>query len=487
MNLSVGHLSNAWRASLSEITKGGAEVPVAELKRTALQHAQKITPEAHSLGGESLPARLERLSRILEVADGWFLSKLSSGQKTRVMLLIQLLPPKRIVLLDEVTAELDLRARERLLDFIREDSMALGTTVLYSTHVFEGIDPWPTHVLHLSRSKTAKLHAMNQLSHQSSCPLHETVLGWLIDERLDMKTRGLAAPPPPPSPTQQQQPQQQSLVALDKKKKQKKRDELANDTPLGKYRTNVLPGGFGSHLWNHMDYEEQLHGDATYTDDLPDLLKKQPPPKQGTNDGDRPSLAAPPHSKQRNNSSGAVQKTRPMKPEQAEPAKTEKTEPIKTEKTEPFETEKTEPIETEKTEPVKTKQTEPTKTSVAPERVEPVSSVPAGVTIAVCGILQEVSDSASALKEALAIEDRDGAAVHRARIAQLWGAVGPALDLCLGEGVEEGGVKKEAHHSSAAQQGKVSPLPLKQENKASLPWGFENRQNTVQEEDLIQK
>jgi ABC-2 type transport system ATP-binding protein len=60
-------------------------------------------------------------------------SQLSGGNKQRVNIAIGLLSAPEVLLLDEPSAALDPRQRERLWEFIRERA-ARGTTVIYSTH-----------------------------------------------------------------------------------------------------------------------------------------------------------------------------------------------------------------------------------------------------------------------------------------------------------------------------------------------------------------
>jgi len=47
-----------------------------------------------------------------------------------------------------VTADLDILARQALLGFLREESES-GCTVVYCTHILDGLDGWATHVLRL--------------------------------------------------------------------------------------------------------------------------------------------------------------------------------------------------------------------------------------------------------------------------------------------------------------------------------------------------
>jgi ABC-type uncharacterized transport system ATPase subunit len=94
------------------------------------------------------------------VEEDWVISKLSAGQRARVQLALQLLRPKRVLLMDEVTAELDVEARAKLLAFLKADSEGpLQLTVVYATHVFDGLDKWATHLLHLTKPTEVKLAA----------------------------------------------------------------------------------------------------------------------------------------------------------------------------------------------------------------------------------------------------------------------------------------------------------------------------------------
>ena len=66
--------------------------------------------KSHSVGVD--PARLERLKTLLEVDESWNLTTVSDGQRRRVQILCKLLQPTAIMLLDEITTDLDLLARQ---------------------------------------------------------------------------------------------------------------------------------------------------------------------------------------------------------------------------------------------------------------------------------------------------------------------------------------------------------------------------------------
>jgi ABC-2 type transport system ATP-binding protein len=93
----------------------------------------------------ALFARLERcpdpeqaVDRMLELTDlrdraGDQVAELSGGNRQRVNIAIGLLAEPEVLLLDEPSAALDPRQRERLWDFILRLAAA-GTTVVYATH-----------------------------------------------------------------------------------------------------------------------------------------------------------------------------------------------------------------------------------------------------------------------------------------------------------------------------------------------------------------
>jgi CCR4-NOT complex subunit CAF16 len=121
------------------------------------------------------PARRDRLIELLGVDLGWHMHAVSDGQRRRVQLLMGLLRPRRLLLLDEVTTDLDLLARQDLLAFLREESEVRGTTILYATHIFDSLDEWATHVVYLVGGKVHTFAPASDLPK----PLLHTVEQWL--------------------------------------------------------------------------------------------------------------------------------------------------------------------------------------------------------------------------------------------------------------------------------------------------------------------
>merc|ERR1719331_3525471 len=100
-----------------------------------------------------IAARRDRLVALLDMDLSWRLHQVSDGQRRRAQLLLKLLRPSALLLMDEVTTDLDVVSRQALLQFLREECDERGATVVYSTHILDGLDDWPSHVLHLKNGK----------------------------------------------------------------------------------------------------------------------------------------------------------------------------------------------------------------------------------------------------------------------------------------------------------------------------------------------
>lgn len=75
--------------------------------------------------------------------------QVSDGQRRRVQIFLGLIRPFKILLLDEVTVSLDVVVRQDLLRWLKMESETRGATILYATHIFDGLDDWPTHLHYL--------------------------------------------------------------------------------------------------------------------------------------------------------------------------------------------------------------------------------------------------------------------------------------------------------------------------------------------------
>jgi CCR4-NOT complex subunit CAF16 len=131
-------------------------------------------------------ARREELLRVLDVDRRWRMCRVSDGQRRRVQLLLGLLWPCKVLLLDEVTTDLDVIARGDLLAFLR----AQDTTILYATHILEGLEDWATHLAYLHDGRIATMSPLDTLdeyhalkAQKVTAPLLRLVDGWLRRDR----------------------------------------------------------------------------------------------------------------------------------------------------------------------------------------------------------------------------------------------------------------------------------------------------------------
>merc|ERR1719163_927449 len=145
-------------------------------------------------------ARMHRLVTLLDMDLGWRLHQVSDGQRRRAQLLLKLLRPSQLLLMDEVTTDLDVVSRQALLQFLREECDERGATVIYSTHILDGLDDWPSHVLHLQHGTLAYCgeiggvpgaNGLNAKADPSavgatSGSLFTLVKKWLLTEREEM-------------------------------------------------------------------------------------------------------------------------------------------------------------------------------------------------------------------------------------------------------------------------------------------------------------
>lgn len=62
----------------------------------------------------------------------------------------------QVLLLDEITVDLDVLGRADLMRFLVQECEQRGATIVYATHIFDGLEFWPTHVAYVARGKLRK-------------------------------------------------------------------------------------------------------------------------------------------------------------------------------------------------------------------------------------------------------------------------------------------------------------------------------------------
>ena len=129
------------------------------------------------------PRRRARVLDILDVDPGWRMHRVSDGQRRRVQILLDLERPLRVILLDEVTAELDVLARADLLGFLREESTVRGATVVYASHVLDGLADFATDLCFLSPGRMRCLSPIGEVLVGQGPSLQRLCEQWMREDR----------------------------------------------------------------------------------------------------------------------------------------------------------------------------------------------------------------------------------------------------------------------------------------------------------------
>lgn len=104
-----------------------------------------------SIGGEVFRQRRDELIEILDIDPDWSMCAVSDGERRRVQLVMGLLKPWKLLLLDEVTVDLDVIVRQNLLKFLKRECRERNACVVYATHIFDGLGKdWCDRVIHLN-------------------------------------------------------------------------------------------------------------------------------------------------------------------------------------------------------------------------------------------------------------------------------------------------------------------------------------------------
>lgn len=151
--------------------------------------------------------RGDYLMEILEVSLDWRMHMLSDGQKRRVQLIMGLLKPFKILLLDEITIDLDVVARFKLFEFLKfevnkgKSDPQRQCCIIYCTHIFDGLNNFYDRVLHLHRGELVGDFSYNKIKYVNgeeqtnstadndgiirvmhSASLHPLILKWLLKD-----------------------------------------------------------------------------------------------------------------------------------------------------------------------------------------------------------------------------------------------------------------------------------------------------------------
>jgi len=145
-----------------------------------------------SVGGDYYTDRRDELVRILDIDLRWRMHAVSDGERRRVQLAMGLLRPWRILLLDEITVDLDLLSRSNFLHFLKRETEIRPCTIVYATHILDDLAQWPTHLVHMHLGKVKEwgsmsLFEVDAIERSGDSQLGLLVLKWLKE---DLEERG---------------------------------------------------------------------------------------------------------------------------------------------------------------------------------------------------------------------------------------------------------------------------------------------------------
>ncbi|QPG73181.1 hypothetical protein FOA43_000487 [Brettanomyces nanus] len=137
-----------------------------------------VTVLVESVGGNFYKQRREMLINMLDIDITWRMNQCSDGERRRVQLCMGLLKPWDLLLLDEVTVDLDVLVRYRLLEFLKKETEQRNCTIVYATHIFDGLGEWPTQVVHLNGGIIVKKYRPEDIDFINGAerPVEETEL-----------------------------------------------------------------------------------------------------------------------------------------------------------------------------------------------------------------------------------------------------------------------------------------------------------------------
>lgn len=185
--ISVGG-TDPFKDGLEGVTYLGVEWVLNQIVRTDMDVPTLLA----SVGGNAYPDRRDELVEILDIDLGWRMHAVSDGERRRVQLAMGLLRPWQVLLLDEITVDLDLLSRSNFLSYLKQETESRQCTIVYATHILDNLSQWPTHLVHMNLGSVRQWGSIEQFQGEvpetaENSQLGELVLKWLKE---DMKTRG---------------------------------------------------------------------------------------------------------------------------------------------------------------------------------------------------------------------------------------------------------------------------------------------------------
>ncbi len=148
--LSNGHINVLGKKAFFEAPAGVTYLGTEWAGNPIVRRDVPVSRLLKSQGAERHAERCAELLDIMDVDPNWHMHQVSDGQRRRVQIILGLLEPWDLLLLDEVTVDLDVVVRANLLYYLKKETETRKATIVYATHIFDGLGGFPTHVAHMT-------------------------------------------------------------------------------------------------------------------------------------------------------------------------------------------------------------------------------------------------------------------------------------------------------------------------------------------------
>lgn len=178
-----------FKEGLEGVTYLGVEWVLNSIVRTDIDVPTLLA----SVGGDAFPERRDELVDILDIDLKWRMHAVSDGERRRVQLAMGLLRPWQVLLLDEITVDLDLLSRSNFLAFLKRETETRSCTIVYATHILDNLAEWPTHLVHMHLGQVKQKGRIEDFNEEipnrssENSLLGDLVLHWL---KQDLAARG---------------------------------------------------------------------------------------------------------------------------------------------------------------------------------------------------------------------------------------------------------------------------------------------------------
>ena len=152
----IAYLSNDW--GTRTVAYSGYNIPI--------MSAIKVNDMMVELR-KKYSVRSDELIDVLGINLNWSLNAISEGQRKRVQLYLGLLQPFKVCLLDEITVNLDVLVKNRLMTYLKKESMENGACIIYVTHIFDGLDSWCTDLIYMTRLRNVSIIPINEIKQKN--------------------------------------------------------------------------------------------------------------------------------------------------------------------------------------------------------------------------------------------------------------------------------------------------------------------------------